>query len=111
MPIDINIARRMRRLLALRGHLITFHVDTPTSSSGKKHQTPVLILQEVKQTSAGNVLIKGLDVTKMANVEKDVFNCMRAFRIDRITSQITDLGRIESRYTEPQPDAQGYIAL
>jgi len=111
MPVDINVVRRMQRLLELRGHLITFEVHTPTSSTGQEHQIPALILEEVRETSAGNYLAVGLDVCKIHDPERDIEDCRRSYRIDRIMSGITSLGVVDSPFIHPLTDAEGEIAL
>lgn len=109
MPVDLAVHRLMLRLLELRGHLITFEVKTPTSSTGQIYQIPAVLLEDVKQTRHGHYLLRGLDVSKIHDPERDIEDCRRTYRVDRILSRITDLGKVDSPYLDPHPNAEGFI--
>lgn len=111
-PPDPRIAASLKvsNLAALVGHLITFEVYTPHSSSGDLYQVPVLLLQELRKSQGGDLVLTGLDTKKIFEAEK-VTDAFRSYRVDRIRSRVVDLGTVESRFTLPTPDEDGYIHL
>jgi hypothetical protein len=104
-------ASTIRELNALIGHLIVFEVevDKPSNSDGFV-QTPVLILTEVRESARGFLLLAGWDAKKVTSPDK-LLKAFRRYRVDRIRGKIVDMGPINSKFTLPHPNEEGFISL
>jgi hypothetical protein len=106
-----RVWKRVRQFMSLESHLVTFRVATPGSSTGRKEQTPVLVVHEVFKTREGNYVVKGVDIHKLT-AHDDVEAAYRHYRVDRVMGHITDLGILsKSPYTMPQADERGYVGF
>ena len=101
----------MRRLLDLQGHIVSFKVETPTSTTGQTEQTPVLLIKEVWKTKDNKICVKGIDVKKVTSPDS-IEDAIRNYRLDRIKGHVYDLGLIaNSLLAAPPCDINGYVTF
>jgi hypothetical protein len=111
MKLDTETLQRMHELFNLEGHMVSFKVETPTSTTGQKEQTPVLLIKEVWKTRDGKVCVKGIDFKKLTSPDA-AEEAIRNYRIDRIKGSVYDLGLVaKSVFVNPPCNVDGYVSL
>jgi hypothetical protein len=100
------MSEKLKKLMALQNHIVTFKVETPTSSTGQKIQSPVILVKEIWKTGDGFLCIRGIDFKK---TDSSNIHCgMRSYRLDRIGGHVHDIGVLKnSRYVDPDIDHEG----